>query len=291
MDINKDIDLFIADTMEKQLKIKSDFQDLFLQVFQKSLDDIQWEHFYLNCPYGQTVSFACYSEDSMIAHGGLIPQQLISSEGRRVDYYLQTAVMVRKEFQNLVLFKNLMDNMGRYTEESRRFSLAFPNKNTFMPFVKMLGWKHVREYSVMQFKVVDGNNTYSTGSLDREHERFEYDLDIDHRFISWRGELNKLSDLVNNKYKIIFKDYEGSLEVMYASLYHKGSCVPISRIAAEYGFDRVNIPECYFEIISQENLQKEKEVGITQKMCFYPFQVSTVSYESIRPSLLLSDVF
>ncbi len=291
MDINKDIILFIADNREKQLKIKNDFQDLFLQVYQKSLDDIQWEHFYLNCPYGQTVSFAYYSKNIMIAHGGLIPQQLISKGGRIVDYFLQTAVMVRKEFQNLVLFKNLMDNMGRYTEECSRFSLAFPNKKTYMPFVKMLGWRCVRKFSVIQFKVVKENGSSSMGSIEREHETFEYDLNMDSKFIIWRGELNLLREIKNEEYKIIFKDYEGSLEVMYASLCHKGSFIPISKIAAEFGSNKVNVPECHLEIVSLENLQKEKEVGITQKMCFYPFQVNNLSYESIKPSLLLSDVF
>lgn len=290
MDINKDINLFIADSREKQLKIKSDFQDLFLQVFQRSLDDIQWEHFYLNSPYGQTVSFAYYHKNILIAHGGLIPQQLIS-KGGKVDYFLQTAVMVSKEFQNLVLFKNLMDNMGRYTEEYGRFSLAFPNKSTFMPFVKMLGWNFIREYSIIQFKIIDGNDTYLTGGQDHEHETFEYDLDLDSKFVLWRGELNKLFESSNDEYKIMFKDYDSSLEVLYASVCRKGSIIPISKIAAESGFQSVNIPECYLGIISLENLQKGKEIGIAQKMCFYPFQVDNVSYESIRPSLLLSDVF
>ena len=291
MEINKDINLFIADTREKQLKIKSDFQGLFLQVFQKPLDDIQWEHFYLNSPYGQTVSFTCYHKNIMIAHGGLIPQQLISNSGRTVDYFLQTAVMVSKEFQNLTLFKNLMDNMGRYTEECGRFSLAFPNKSTFMPFVKMLGWNLVREYSIIQFKIIDGNDTCLTGGQDHEQKTFEFDLDLDSKFVSWRGELNKLFESSNDEYKIMCKDYESSLEVLYASTCHKGSFIPISKIAAEYGFQSVNIPECYLGIISLENLQKEKEIGIVQKMCFYPFQVDNVSYDNIRPSLLLSDVF
>ena len=291
MDINKDIILFIADNREKQLKIKNDFQDLFLQVFQKSLDDIQWEHFYLNCPYGQAVSFAYYHKNIMIAHGGLIPQQLISKGGSTVDYFLQTAVMVSKEFQNLALFKNLMDNMGRYTEECGRFSLAFPNKNTFMPFVKMLGWNPVREYSIIQYKVVDRDDTCLTSGQGPEYETFEYDLDLGSKFVLWRGELNKLFESANDEYKIFFKDHEGSLEVMYASLCRKGGFIPISKIAAESGFQSVNLPECYLGIISLENLQREKEVGIAQKMCFYPFQVNNLSYESIKPSLLLSDVF
>ena len=291
MDINKDINLFIADTREKQLKIKSDFQGLFLQVFQKPLDDIQWEHFYLNSPYGQTVSFAYYHKNIMISHGGLIPQQLISKGGRKVDYFLQTGVMVRKEFQNLALFKALMDKISKYIEEHDRFSLAFPNNNTFMPFVKMLGWNLVREYSIIQFKIIDGNDTCLTGGQDHEQKTFEFDLDLDSKFVSWRGELNKLFESSNDEYKIMCKDYESSLEVLYASTCHKGSFIPISKIAAEYGFQSVNIPECYLGIISLENLQKEKEIGIVQKMCFYPFQVDNVSYDNIRPSLLLSDVF
>ena len=291
MDINKDINLFIADTREKQLKIKSDFQDLFLQVFQKSLNTIQWEHFYLNCPRGQTVSFTYYYKNIMIAHGGLIPQQLMSNGGRIVDYFLQTGIMVRKEFQNLVMFKNLMDKISGYVEEQDRFSLAFPNNNAYLPFVKMLGWNPVREYSIIQFKIIDGNDTYLTGGQGPEHETFEYDLDLDSKFVLWRGELNKLFESANDEYKIFFKDHEGSLEVMYASLCRKGGFIPISKIAAESGFQSVNLPECYLGIISLENLQREKEVGIAQKMCFYPFQVNNLSYESIKPSLLLSDVF
>ena len=122
------------------LKIRNSFRDLFVRVFDKELSDEKWNHYYLNCPYGCATSFLYYSkEGSLIGHGGVIPQRLISQSGEVYDYYLQTAVMVDKECRNLLAFKKIMEAIHKYVVDKNTFSLAFPNDNSYGQFIKIFG--------------------------------------------------------------------------------------------------------------------------------------------------------
>ena len=290
MDINKDIDLFIADTMEKQLKIKSDFQNLFLHVFQKSLDGIQWEHFYLNCPYGQTVSFVYYHKNIMIAHGGLIPQKLLSREGREYDYYLQTAIMIEEEHRNLHIFKKLMDEIHQYVVERNAFDLAFPNDKSYLPFIKLLEWQNVMEYNIYQYVLTDDCASLDQYYKDTERD-FTYSLNLDDEFLKWRGELNHLKVFEEEGCKVVYKDYEGALELLDVSVRKRGIRVSVSEITDSLGYSKVNIPECFFNMLDLKGLSLLGTVGIPQRMCLFPSSIDRVEYKEIKPSLLLSDVF
>lgn len=279
----------ILDTEKKQLEHKQDFQDLFSEVFERPMADEQWKHFYINAPMGTTISFVYYHNSNMVAHGGLIPQRLISKNNDRIDYFLQTAVMVRKDYQNLILFKELMDTIDSYVTDRGTFSLAFPNKRTYLPFVKMLGWRLVREYSIRQYK-------RGTGPLGKTEEPaaepvFQYEIYKNEPFINWRREPNKFQFLRTADFELIYKDYEGSFEILDVSLKKKGFYIPALDVMEKCGYGSINIAGCFSGLFLLEGLAFEKTVGIPQRMCLYPSMYEKIKYEGIKPSLLLSDVF
>jgi len=278
----------MIDTREKQLDIKKDFQDLFLDAFKKPMSDVQWEHFYINCPVGQTISFVCYDGALMVAHGGLIPQRLLSKSGEKIDYFLQTAIMVREKYQTLVLFKELLDRMTDYVTNHRSFVVAYPNKNTYLPFVKMLGWRMVRQYDIGQYVVKEGAVTEEKIG---EQSDFEYEINKDAQFIRWRGESNGSKSLKTADFEIIYKDYYGSLEILDVSVSGKDIRIQVCDILKQLGCNSVNVAECFLGLITLDGLAFNKKVGIPQRMCFYPAEYDECRYDRIRPSLLISDVF
>lgn len=281
-------EFFLADTTAKQLKIKKDFQGLFQESFDMSMSDYQWEHFYLKAPFGQTISFVYYFDNTMVAHGGLVPQQLISENGETFDYFLQTAVMVKKGYKNLALFKELMDSIGTYINNCKSFTIAFPNKQTYLPFVKMLGWKMVREYSIGQYELKEG---YLEDMQKYDKGDFQYEIYKNEAFMNWRRELNGFKLLREDKFELIYKDYEGSFEILDISLKDKGFSIPIGDIMRKFEYQRANIPQCFSHYIFFKDLFFTKTIGIPQRMCFYPLLHKRCKYEEIKPSLLLSDVF
>lgn len=279
----------LCDTKDLQKESRDDFLSLFKEAFGHSLPIDTWEHFYLHMPYGQTVSFTYYDGDTMVAHGGLIPQQLIDDHGRRIGYFLQTAVMVGKKFQNLVVFKSLLDWMDGYVEGKGLFSVAFPNQQSFLPFIKLLRWRNVHEYSIEQF-VLDKTNVSMCKNV-WQWERYRYCLPEEEEFVSWRSELNNFKIYEQPAFKIVYKEYEGSMEILDVTVKQDGAWIPVSKIMRELGYIRVNIPGCYLGVCELGVLTKQGAVGIPQRMCFYPPEHTHIRYEDIKPSLLLSDVF
>lgn len=280
--------LIFIDTKEKQLEIKRDFQDLFLSTFKKPISDKQWQHFYLNVPFGQTISFVYYDNDIMVAHGGLIPQRLISKRGEKVEYFLQTAIMVREKYQNLLLFKELMDAIDSYVAGSGSFVVAFPNKNTYLPFVKMLRWKMVLEYDIKQYSLKEGEpgNIQIGSGYD-----LPYEIDKNETFMRWRSDLNNMQVLKEEDFEMVYKDYDGSLEILDIYLKDQSIRIPTCDVMRKIGYRKVNIAGCFAHQVSFKDLFLVGTVGITQRMCFYPFNHEKYRYEDIKPSLLLSDVF
>ncbi len=284
------IRLIVADSQEKQLEIKNDFQDLFKNVFDKDINDVKWMHYYVNNQLGVTVSFAMYDEDIMVGHGGIIPQRLKSKGGNRVNYFLQTAVMFRKEYQNLALFKELMDTISNYVKKNKTFVLAFPNAKSYLPFVKLLGWKLVTEYSIKQFSMDKKNQSLDVDCSEAGTD-YTYEIEKSEDFKKWRGELNNLRTMETGEFSLIYKEYEGNLEILDISIYAKDTLIPASQITERLGYRKVNIPECFFDVLSLDHLAFSATVGIPQKMCFWPAQFGGLQYREIKPSMLLSDIF
>ncbi len=263
---------------------------MFNRVFGKQLSDETWGHYYLNSPYGTSAVFAAYSGKEIIAHGGLIPQKLVSRDGEEYDYYLQTAIMVEKEHRDLHVFKKLMDEIHQYVMERKVFVMAFPNDQSFMPFVKLLKWRNVREYNIYQYVLADDGALPDQNYKDTEYD-FTHLLDQDDEFMKWRGELNHLKIIEKDGCKVVYKDYDGALELLDVSARKRGIKISVRKITDSLGYSKVNIPECFFNMLDLKGLSLEGAVGIPQRMCLYPFSIDSVEYKGIKPSLLLSDVF
>jgi len=279
----------LCDSREGQLSIRAGFLKLFEECFGRSMDQAAWEHYYLNAPPGITRSFVFFEGDALVAHGGLIPQQLEDASGKRIDFFLQTAVMVHKKYQSLALFKSLLDWMDAYVKDQRAFSLCFPNQASFQPFVKLLRWKLVREYAIHQFRISDqpepdGRRESSWGS-------FGLDLPRDPEFLNWRGEVNRMKIIEIPECLLTCKEYEGNIDLLDIRFKGDWTLLPLRDIIRKLGFSRVNVPGCYLDVCSLSGLQACGTVGIPQRMCLFPAEHPGCRYEEIKPSLLLSDVF
>jgi hypothetical protein len=272
------------DSREGLIEIKSGMQALFSAIFGKEFSDSYWEHIYLNSPYGVSTAFIAENEKKeVVASVGIIPQQLIDSKKQPISFYLQSGLMIHQDYQNLILFNDLMQAVHNFINEKNTFDLAFPNHQSFGPFVKMLKWKHIRDYDIFQYQVKEGADS----TIEYSTENFNYELDLNDGFLKWRGEINQMQKIVTDEYQVIYKKFEDAMEILDIS----GKQVPIAKIALDNGFQNVNIPDCFLEAIHSEGLEKQNKVGIEQRMCIYPNNYSNLDYNKIRPLLLLSDVF
>jgi hypothetical protein len=270
---------------EKLLAIKKDVQELFERVFGKTLCDDAWSHFYMNAPYGCATVFVCYGKSNIVAHGGIIPQRLISKNGSVHEYYLQTAIMVDEDYRNLYIFKKLMDSIHRYVTKKDTFSLAFPNDNSYLSFIKMLRWRKITEYSIRQYSLAGRDDSFDEYKYVQKD--YKYSLILDNGFLKWRGELNHLKVSEAEDYRIIYKDYEGALELLDV----EGRDINFKEFMVSLGYDWINIPGCFLPFGTLKGLKYVHDVGISQRMCFYPGEYPKLYYDSIKPSSLLSDVF
>ena len=280
------IDVFCLDTVNKLTAVKTGLQLLFLDVFRKPLTDAAWEHYYLNGPYGIATSFVVSSEGRLVAHGGVIPQQLVSPSGKIQRYFLQTGVMVAPQFRTLHIFQKLIDTIDAYVENQQTFVMAFPNQQSFSPLIRMMMWKQIRESGIRQYGVSnDGQGAAS--SLIEWFDDYECRLILDRKFLEWRSELNHMKVIQHGGAQIIYKDYEGSLEILDV----QGRGFSFRELAAELRYQSINIAECFLSSGTLEGLTYRQNIGIQQRMCVYPEQIAGMNYQGIQPSILLSDVF
>jgi len=290
MNSTQTMEIIRVEGRQQLLNLKKDIQSLFKRVFGEHLSDEAWRHYYLNTPYGTSTVFVSYSGRDIIAHGGLIPQKLISREGKEYDYYLQAAIMIEQEYRNLDIFKKLMDEIHQYVMEREAFVLAFPNDKSYLPFIKLLEWRNVREYNIYQYILADDCALSDQCYRDTEHD-FTYYLNLDDEFMKWRGELSHLKIFEEEGCKVVYKDYESALELLDVSVRKRGIKISVSKITDSLGYSKVNIPECFFDMLDLKGLSLVGTVGIPQRMCLFPSSIDRVEYKEIKPSLLLSDVF
>lgn len=280
------IDIVCLDTAKKLNVVKGDVQSLFGEVFHKPLTDKAWEHYYINAPDGNAVSFICHWEGKLVAHGGIIPQKLIAKDGSVQSYFLQTAVMVASKFRTLHVFKKLMDAIHAFVEGQRSFVLAYPNDQSYSPFIKLMQWNQIREYVIRQYALADRGQATPPQAAEQK-EDYKYRLILDEAFLRWRGELNGMKVYGSAGQQMIYKDYVGSLEILDL----QGEGFALKDIAEELGYETVNIPDCFLPYCSLNGLKFGHDVGSRQRMCVYWGVFKTINCQSIKPSLLLSDVF
>lgn len=275
----------ILDNPSQLRSNQANIQALYANAFNNTLSDDSWRHFYLQAPLGCAKSFVCYVDNTLIAHGGIIPQQLSSVTGQTYDYFLQTAIMIEKRYRNLSVFCALLNAIQQYVDERDTFVLAFPNDNSYLPFTKILKWRPIREYSIQQYKL--NKDSAQNESRDSSQIDFDWQLHLDARFLKWRSELNDMRRYEKKHNFIFYKEYNGALDLLDMT----GENVSFMEVMVDLNYKYINIPECFLPYGSTSGLTYMQDVGIRQRMCVYPANNSTVYYQTIKPSLLLSDVF
>jgi len=271
---------------ERLISIRQDVQELFKECFKKQLSTPLWEHLYLNCPYGNAIVFLAYNDSELIGHCGIIPQVLIDHKGNEIVYYLQTALMIDQRYRTLKPFNDLMGMIHSHIKKNNTFVIAFPNDQSFKPFVMMLRWRFITEYSINQYCISD----HPDKSLEKEEgvrSDFLYSQRLDEKFIKWRGEINGLKDLALENGRIFYKESEGALELLDVV----GDGFSYKDILTTLGYEKVNIPQCFLGKGTIKGLGYVQTVGIPQRFCAYPEKTTLLDYNDIKPSLMLSDVF
>jgi hypothetical protein len=146
------------------------------------------------------------------------------------------------------------------------------------------------EYNIYQYVLTSDYVSSDQYYKDTEHD-FTYSLNLDDEFLKWRGELNHLEIFEEEGCKVVYKDYKGTLELLDVSVRKRGLRVSASKITDSLGYSKVNIPECFFDMLDLKGLSLVGTVGVPQRMCVFPFSLDRVEYKKIKPSLLLSDIF
>lgn len=269
---------------EKTFKsVQSQIQDLFLEVYGRRFSNKEFEHYYLKSPYGLSSLFALYEQDQLVGSTAIIPQKLKSTDEKiQIYYYLQSGMMIKKEHRNLNALNIIMKAIHQRVDDEKTFVMAFPNEKSFLPLTRVFKWKHVRDFSINQYR-----QGHSLSEKQASNENYLYDLIFDDSFFKWRQEINQMSFFESSQGKIFYKDYKGQLEVLYAH----GLGIEVTSLATRLQKEVINIPSCLGAEINLEGLKKAGEIGNTQRLCIYPNHHPLIDYSKIRPSMLLSDVF
>lgn len=124
-----------------------------------------FKHWYIDNPFGRTISFNAFDGDKMVAHYVCVAKKMMI-EGRVVDGILSMATVTHPNYRGRGLFKTL----AKKTYDSARdsgyeFVIGVANANSFPGFMKYFPFQFV---SQLDFKVgygrkviADGNKTYS----------------------------------------------------------------------------------------------------------------------------------
>lgn len=265
-------DYILVTNKNSLIQHKQAIQGLFIECFDRELDEKTWEWGYLDNVCGSPIVSLCYSKGNLIGHYAVIPISLCSKNSDH-KFMLSMTTMVHKDFRRHGLF---ITQAGLVYAEARKrgysYIYGFPNKNSLPGFKKRLGWK------------IDGDDYVALVSKEQllSSEKFNYQLakDNDSRFdifnddiVNWR--LSKPDALYVKRDGIILKEYGDTNDVVYIE---KNSIDKLEEGVMYHIFIDGSIPDF-----------------LDNKVFSYPFGYLSLTDKfdvlSIKKDLLLSDVF
>ena len=193
---------------EKDLKIKhkESFFKLFSKSFERDLSQREWEHLFINSPYGNSILILGLHENEVVGSTNLIPQKLII-QGKCYEYYLLATSAVDEEFRSEgVYLKILAKAKDVLISGSKEFLLAFPNKKAYPLLIKLLQFIALEKREIATLASEHFNSFKFADPLNS--------LFFEPSFMNWRLEHKDyfLSERENNL--LICKDYEKSIDVL-----------------------------------------------------------------------------
>jgi len=152
--------------------------DLFKQVFKREMSLEFWRWRFVNNPFGKAVIRLSFDASKLVGHYAVIPMN-VQVQGKSTKAALSMTTMVHQDYRGSGIFTNLaQESYKAAAERGTEFVFAFPNENSYYPFIKMLGWKGFGKMSILE-KDVETNYTENASEIDvHQIERFDSRIDL-----------------------------------------------------------------------------------------------------------------
>ena len=257
---------------EEKKTIKSEFQNFFYSIYNRELNNTDWEHQFIHSPYNDSPLFIAQDNEKIIGSALMIAQRFTDGTNDG-NYYLWTTSAIDKNYRSRGIYAELLAKQREYaTETDKSFIFAFPNKLAY-PVVKLFGG----------FKDLQKSNLVKTTLNNLDFSKISNSLSIDKPFFQWRFEHKDYLFFNYEENILIGKKYENILDIL--AIYPKET------------FKELDIN--YQEVLSSqtiitlelflENIQ-DTEVLDTLNGTYFPID-KTVNFDNITINLLMSDVF
>lgn len=215
MPINfEDISIVEISNKKDLLPFYDQISDLFSECFGRKLESDLWNWAYQDNPFGHPIVSLALYDGRVVGHYAVIPFDLRSLNGKKVNAFLSMTTMVAEKFRRHRLFPILAKQVYSYIEKSniRSIVFGFPNKNSISGFKKRLGWtieENIRLLSVPYSEIDKVEDIVTKNWTD---DRLTVDLsskDIQ----EWRK--NKPRQKWCVKEGIAYKKFDDMKDVMY----------------------------------------------------------------------------
>ncbi len=272
---------------------------LFSICYAKPIDPTIWNKFYLNAPTGAAtgvpIGVLINRESDLLGFYGLVPQRLVAPNGR-VDYMLGIMLMLHPDFRAAEVFVELIRAaMAAASAEGARFVMGFPNAQSYLPLVRLCGWRLLLDTVFVEFPA-------------KETAKREEDLEIspipapatgdewcvpyrDPAYMSWRSARHRYRMVAADGVQVVYKIFESrTLDIMDAvrETREADALAALKHLAATERCDRVLLTRHHAERLALPEGALKSAGAYTLRMCVYPAVDLT---GGIHLSLLMSDVF
>lgn len=152
--------------------------DLFKQVFGKEMSLSFWRWRFADNPFGKAIIKLSFDGDTLIGHYAVIPME-VQVQGKLTKAAFSMTTMVHQDYRDSQIFVRLArETYKAAAETGAQFVYAFPNGNSYFPFVKMLGWRGLGTVSILEKPVKNEGIGRASGFNIKRIERFDSSIDL-----------------------------------------------------------------------------------------------------------------
>lgn len=245
-----------TDNPEHLLQFQEQIFLLFKKCFLRDMDIKLWKWLYFQNPVNTPVISLAFVNNTLVGHYAFVASKLNSFRA-----YTSITLMIDPSIQNPWIFLGMMQNALNLLQSKTDIVLAFPNKNSFPLFTKMLKWNLIPTFIAQ----VD------TFTFKEYQHKIHLDTN-DSDFLRWR--LSK----PNNQYFYLDKTI--------AKIYQK------TEIDVVFSASNTHLAQSE----KKYNILTNETSLIDKKTLDYPFVYYVTNQKlnktlDIKPDLLMSDVF
>lgn len=238
------------------LDYKEQISSLFERCFLRKFDFELWHWLYFSNPIDNPIVSLAFLDQKLVGHYGFIPTKF-----NQFRSYTSITLMVDPNIQNPWIFLGMMNSALELLQKKADLLIAFPNRNSFPLFVKMLKWQLIQTFIAQVEKY----------TFPQDESQIFLDInDVD--FLKWR--LSKPNTDYFFQNELILKSYQNNeIDVVFSNT--SASLYPSNQ---------------------QYNILTSDLALIEKKIIDYPFVYKILNpcidpSITIKPDLLMSDVF